>query len=252
MLYDGIQVLDVTGPVDAFASSNTFGGRYRITNTSITGEDVMSSSGIRLGVDAPVEALPEGIGTLLVPGAPNWQASISDPALIDAVDTLAGRSRRTVSICARAFPLAATGLLNGRRAATHWKLAAHLAARFPDVDVDFAAIFVTDGKYVTLAGVTAGIDVTLSLIEHDHDAALAREVAEDLVVFMARPGDQSQFSVRLEALPTDNVHQRNANRLELTLGAGPVTVFLLVWSAAAGRVVAGPARCGAGSGRASR
>jgi transcriptional regulator GlxA family with amidase domain len=204
LLYDGIQMLDVTGPLDAFASANALGARYRITSTSLTGRDVISSSGVRVGVDAAVDVLPELVGTLLVPGAPNWQRSISDPELIDAVRTLAGRSRRTVSICAGAFPLAATGLLDGRHVATHWKLARQLAARFPAVTVNSAAIFVTDGDYVTSAGVTAGIDLALSLIEHDHGAALAREVARDLVVFMARPGDQSQFSVRLDALPTNS------------------------------------------------
>lgn len=202
VLYDGIQMLDVTGPIDAFASANASGAQYRITSTSLGGADVVTSSGIRLGVDTAVRELPEVIGTLLIPGAPDWQKSISDAALVDTIRTLATRSRRTVSICAGAFPLAATGLLNGRRAATHWKLARHLAARFPEVTVDSAAIFVTDGDFVTSAGVTAGIDLTLSLIERDHGAPLAREVARDLVVFMARPGDQSQFSVRLEALPT--------------------------------------------------
>jgi transcriptional regulator GlxA family with amidase domain len=204
MLYDGIQALDATGPMDAFASANAFGGAYELTTTSITGRDVVASSGIRLGVDTQVEAVSGTIGTLLVPGAPDWQASISDPDLVDAVRTLAHRAHRVVSICAGAFPLAATGLLNGHEAATHWKLAKHLAARFPDVAVDSAAIFVTAGRFVTSAGVTAGIDLTLSLIEGDYGAAVAREVAKDLVVFMARPGDQSQFSVRLEALPSNN------------------------------------------------
>lgn len=213
LLYDGIQSLDVTGPIDAFAAANALGAHYRIINTSLTGQDVVASSGIRLGVDMAVDALPHPIGTLLVPGAPNWQRSISDPALIDAVRTLAKRSRRTVSICAGAFPLAATGLLDGRRVATHWKLANHLAARFPELTVDSAAIFVTDGDYVTSAGVTAGIDLGLSLIEHEHGATLAREVARELVVFMARPGDQSQFSVRLDALPTDSSIVRNVMNL---------------------------------------
>lgn len=210
LLYDGIQMLDMTGPIDAFASANAFGANYRITNASLSGDDVVASAGTRIGADSAVDALPESIGTLLIPGAPNWQKSISDPALIDAVRSLAGRSTRTVSICAGAFPLAATGLLDGRRVATHWKLASHLAARFPRVTVDSAAIFVTDGHYVTSAGVTAGIDLTLSLIEHDHGATLAREVARDLVVFMARPGDQSQFSVRLEALTTHGTVVRSA------------------------------------------
>lgn len=204
LLYDGVQMLDVTGPIDAFASANAFGATYRITHASLTGEDVTASSGARHGADASVGDLPAHIGTLLVPGSPNWQASITDTALVNAVRSLAGRSRRAVSICAGAFPLAATGLLDGRRVATHWKLARELAARFPRVTVDAAALFVTDGKYVTSAGVTAGIDLTLSLIEQECGPDLALDVARDLVVFMARPGDQSQFSVRLEALPTNH------------------------------------------------
>ena len=204
LLYDGVQMLDVTGPIDAFASANALGANYRITHASISGADVVASSGARHGADMGVDDLPARIGTLLVPGTPNWQASITDTALVDAIRKLAERSRRIVSICAGAFPLAATGLLDGRRAATHWKLARQLAARFPAVAVDSAALFVTDGNYVTSAGVTAGIDLSLSLIEEDHGPALARDVARDLVVFMARPGDQSQFSVRLEAPPARN------------------------------------------------
>jgi transcriptional regulator GlxA family with amidase domain len=204
LLYDGVQMLDVTGPIDAFASANAFGANYRITHASLTGNDVVASSGARHGTDAGIDHLPPSVGTLLVPGAPDWQAAITDSALVDAVRSLAQCSGRTVSICAGAFPLAATGLLDGRRAATHWKLARQLAARFPKVTVDSASLFVTDGPYVTSAGVTAGIDLVLSLIEHDHGPGLALDVARDLVVFMARPGDQSQFSVRLEALPTNH------------------------------------------------
>ena len=115
LLYDGVQMLDVTGPIDAFASANAFGAAYRITHASLTGEDVVASSGARHGADVGVAELPERIGTLLVPGSPNWQASISDAALIEAIRGLSQRSSRTVSICAGAFPLAATGLLAGRR-----------------------------------------------------------------------------------------------------------------------------------------
>ncbi len=202
LLYDGVQMLDVAGPIDAFASANALGARYRITHASLSGRDVVASSGARHGADSSVADLPARIGTLLVPGSPNWQAGITDTALVDAVRTLSLRSTRTVSICAGAFPLAATGLLDGRRVATHWKLARQLAARFPAVTVDAASLFVTDGPFVTSAGVTAGIDLTLSLIERDYGPGLALDVARDLVVFMARPGDQSQFSVRLETRPT--------------------------------------------------
>lgn len=202
LLYDGVQMLDVTGPVDAFASANALGANYRIIHASVDGSDVIASSGARHGADAGIEQLPQRIGTLLVPGTPRWQSSITDGALVDAIRTLSERSARTVSICAGAFPLAATGALDGRRVTTHWKLARQLAARFPRLTVDSAALFVTDGDFVTSAGVTAGIDLCLALIERDHGPALARDVARDLVVFMARPGDQSQFSVRLDAPAT--------------------------------------------------
>src|SRR6185295_4295467 len=147
MVYDGIQMLDVTGPVDAFTSANALGADYRVTHASVGSGDVVAGSGARLGVDIAASRAPDRIGTLLVPGAPDWQASITNTELVDALRALAQRSQRIVSICAGAFPLAATGLLDGRRAATHWKLARQLAARFPDIDVDAASIFVTDGPY---------------------------------------------------------------------------------------------------------
>lgn len=204
LLYDGLQALDATGPLDAFAAANALGADYRITHTGIRDGTVVTNAGTRLAVDIRADRLEGRIDTLIVPGAVDWQAALTDHALVDAVRTLADRSRRTVSICAGAFPLAATGLLDGRTVATHWRLARHLAARFPALTVDPAAIFITDGSYTTSAGVTAGIDLTLSLIERDHGAAIARDVARELVVFMSRPGDQSQFSVRLQTRPTTN------------------------------------------------
>ncbi len=104
VLYDGIQMLDVTGPVDAFTSANALGAHYRIVHVSITGGDVVASSGARLGVDTAADLLTDRIDTLLVPGAPDWQASITNTDLVDTMRVLAQRSRRTVSICAGAFP----------------------------------------------------------------------------------------------------------------------------------------------------
>jgi transcriptional regulator GlxA family with amidase domain len=183
MVYDGIQMLDVTGRWTR-SPRRMPSVRTIASGTHRSAGDVVASSGARLGVDTAACQVPDKIGTLLVPGAPDWQAGITNTELVDALRTLARRSQRTVSICAGAFPLAATGLLDGRRAATHWKLARQLAARFPDIDVDAAAIFVTDGAYTTSAGVTAGIDLTLSLIERDQGLRW-RDVARDLVVFMA-------------------------------------------------------------------
>ncbi|MEU8378123.1 helix-turn-helix domain-containing protein, partial [Streptosporangium sp. NPDC048865] len=122
---------------------------------------------------------------------------VADQDLLALVEELARRSARVTSVCAGAFVLAQTGVLDGRRAATHWRLAAQLAAAYPRVRVEPDPVFVRDGHVVTSAGVTAGIDLALSLVEADHGAALARDVARELVVFMARPGGQSQFSARL-------------------------------------------------------
>ncbi|MEE6163411.1 MULTISPECIES: GlxA family transcriptional regulator [unclassified Mycolicibacterium] len=198
LLYDGVQVLDVTGPIEALSAANTVGARYAVTHVSLSGGEVLTASGVRLGVDASVDDAPLRIDTLMIAGAPRWQTAISDGELISAVAGLDARSHRTVSICAGTFLLAAAGRLEGRRAVTHWDLARQLAGRFPGVDVDAHALFAADGKYVTSAGVTAAIDMTLALIEHDGTAELARHVARRLLVFMPRPAHHAQLSVRLQ------------------------------------------------------
>ncbi|MET7432939.1 MULTISPECIES: GlxA family transcriptional regulator [Streptomyces] len=196
LLYEGVQLLDVAGPVDAFTTANEHGGRYVLKTASLTGGAVHTCSGLILGADCAVAELPQDIGTLIVPGAPDWRPAILDRDLRRSLTELAMGARRTAAVCAGAFPLAATGLLNGRRAATHWEFAPSLAHRFPKVRVDSDSIFVRDGNFYTSAGVTSGIDLALALIEEDLGADTAREVARHLVVFLARPGGQSQFSVR--------------------------------------------------------
>ncbi|MGC3002663.1 GlxA family transcriptional regulator [Streptomyces sp. G35A] len=199
LLYEGVQLLDVAGPLDAFAAANAHGGRYVLRTASLDGGAVRTSSGALLGADLAVAGLPDDLGTLIVPGAPDWRPSVLDRRLRQALTGLATGARRTAAVCAGAFPLASTGLLDGRRAATHWELAPHLAHRFPKIRVDADAIFVRDGTFYTSAGVTSGIDLTLALIEEDLGADAARAVARHLVVFLARPGGQSQFSVRSRA-----------------------------------------------------
>jgi transcriptional regulator GlxA family with amidase domain len=197
LAFDGVQLLDLTGPVEVFTTANTYGARYDVTIVSPTGADIRTSAGVRIGVDGRADELPSRLGTLVVPGRPDWQAAVADRPLIDRVAGLARRSARTASVCAGAFLLAEAGLLDGRRAATHWRLAADLAARYPWVSVEPDPVFVRDGTVFTSAGVTAGIDLSLALVEEDHGAGLARSVARELVVFMARPAGQSQFSARL-------------------------------------------------------
>src|ERR1700756_2663820 len=198
LAFDGVQLLDVTGPIEVFAAAHGRGADYRVLVASPDGSDILAGSRTRIGADCAFTELPEEIDTLLVPGAPDWRGVIGDRGLVATVADASRRSRRTASVCAGAFALAAAGLLDGRRAATHWELAGDLARAFPQVMVDANAIFVADGPIHTSAGITAGIDLCLALVESDHGAELARDVARHLVVFMQRPGGQAQFSVRLD------------------------------------------------------
>jgi transcriptional regulator GlxA family with amidase domain len=201
VVFDGVRLLDVTGPLEVFSEANEHGAAYRLRMASLGGADVRTSSGVRLGAEMALEDIEPGDGTrtLLVPGSPDVNATIRNEPLLEQIRRLAAHAGRTASVCAGAFALAAAGLLDGRRAATHWDLADRLARLYPRVEVDRDSIFVRDGRIITSAGVTSGIDLALGLVEEDHGADLARTVAKHLVVFMHRQGGQSQFSVRLRA-----------------------------------------------------
>jgi transcriptional regulator GlxA family with amidase domain len=208
LAYDGVQLLDVAGPIEVFDAAAARGAAYRVIIASPTGADVVASGRTRLGADRAYAKLPRTIDTLVVPGAPIAPALTDDDALVGAVARTARRSRRVASVCAGAFLLAAAGLLDGRRATTHWEFTEQLASAHPAVDVDPDAIFVADGDVYTSAGITAGIDLCLALVEADHGPDLARAVAQHLVVYLQRPGGQSQFSARLIASPTTDATLR--------------------------------------------
>nr|WP_307818794.1 GlxA family transcriptional regulator [Streptomyces sabulosicollis] len=195
--FDGVQLLDVTGPVEVFTTANHYGADYDVRVVSLTGGSVTTSSGLVIGADRAPGTLPRRPGTLLVPGRRDWRSAVADTDLVGLVTDLSSRARRVASVCAGAFVLAEAGVLDGRRAATHWELASQLAAAYPRVRVDGHPVFVRDGHVATSAGITAGIDLSLSLVEEDWGAEVARDVARQLVVFMARPGGQAQFSARL-------------------------------------------------------
>jgi transcriptional regulator GlxA family with amidase domain len=199
LLFPGVRLLDVTGPIEVFTAADGFGGRYRIRTVSADGREVTTSAGTRIGADLAAAEATDTSDVLVVPGGPGWERLIKDDALLDLVRTLHARSRRTASVCTGAFLLAAAGLLDGRRATTHWQQARDLALRFPAVRVEPDALFVRDGAVMTSAGVSAGIDLSLALVEEHFGGETARSVAKDLVVFMQRPGGQSQFSVRARA-----------------------------------------------------
>ncbi|GAB2486589.1 GlxA family transcriptional regulator [Nocardiopsis aegyptia] len=192
--YEGVRLLDVTAPVEVFATAAGLGGSYTVRVCSPTGEAVRTSAGLRLQVDGAVGGTGP-VHTLVVPGSPELPRSPWPPGLAGAVEELAGRAERVASVCTGAFVLAGAGLLEGRRATTHWRHAALLARLHPGVRVQADAIYVRDGRVLTSAGVSAGLDASLAMVEEDEGSDLAREVARDLVVFLQRPGGQSQFSV---------------------------------------------------------
>lgn len=209
VLYGGVRLLDVTGPLEVFAIANECGGRYELITASLDANDVVATGGLRLGATTALAEVSGQIDTLIVPGAPEWGAGVVDPRLLDEIRRLASLARRTASVCAGAFPLAAAGLLEGKRVATHWNLTDTLARAYPAITVDRDAIFVRDGKIITSAGITSGIDLCLSLVEDDLGPEMARTVAKHLVVFMARPGGQSQYSVRMSVgQPRDDLMRK--------------------------------------------
>lgn len=206
VVYPGVQSLDVTGPLEVFAGAQSLieaTGRadrgYEVTVVARGGRTVRTSSGLSLGPHGRLPAVSTPLDTLIVPGGSGHRAACDDSGLVRWIAGAAGRARRTASVCTGAFLLARTGLLDGRRATTHWANASRLAHEYPRVDVDPDPIFVRDGTIWTSAGVTAGMDLALALVEEDLDRDAALEIARHLVLFLRRPGNQSQFSAALAA-----------------------------------------------------
>lgn len=200
VVFPGVKLLDAAGAAEVFAEANRFGADYQIAMASPDGRDVPTSIGVGLAVNQRISAV-EHADTVVVAGGDNLVGQAIDPALVEAVRSVSDRTRRLASICTGSFILAQAGLLSGRRATTHWRHARLLARAFPDIRVEPDAIFVRDGHVYTSAGVSAGIDLALALVEQDHGAELVREVARSLVVYLKRAGGQSQFSVLVEADP---------------------------------------------------
>ncbi|MEU8641507.1 GlxA family transcriptional regulator [Streptomyces sp. NPDC060011] len=197
VLFDGVQSLDVTGPLEVFAGAEAHrADSYRIRTASLDGAPVRCSSGLVLVPDHPLAEAPAP-HTLLVPGGRGTRNP--DPLLVDWLRAHGPGAARLVSVCTGAILLAAAGLLDGRRATTHWAYCDRLARDHPAVEVDPDPIYVRDGHVATSAGVTSGIDLALALVEDDLGRAAALTIARHLVVFLRRPGNQAQFSVQLAA-----------------------------------------------------
>lgn len=191
LVFDGMTMLDLTGPAEVLSRAPG----YELLLFSPTGAPVTTGSGLPVaGTRRPEPGDGALLDTLIITGADDLPDREWDPALLAAAAMLADGPRRVASVCTGAFVLAELGLLDGRRATTHWRNARDLARRYPRVRVEADTLHVHDGRFLSSAGISAGIDLALSLVEEDHGADVAREIAQDMVVFMHRPGGQSQFA----------------------------------------------------------
>jgi transcriptional regulator GlxA family with amidase domain len=195
LIYPGAQPIDLSGPFQAFSSANDEFGQpaYRLHVAAPSPGPVTLEGGLQVLAGAVPPSLPD---TLLIPGGPGVHAARGDAALLGAIRAASG-ARRLCSVCTGAFLLAEAGLLRGHQATTHWRSCQRLAEEFPALRVLPDPIWVRDGKFWSSAGVTAGIDLALALIEEDLGAPIALKVARRLVVYMRRPGGQAQYSAPL-------------------------------------------------------
>jgi transcriptional regulator GlxA family with amidase domain len=193
VVFDGVTMLDVSGPAEVLHQAGRLDHPYDLVLISACGGEVRTSTGMPLS--GTVTATEAGrIDTVLVAGGDCLTEQPVDAELLATTRTVAAGATRVASVCTGAFVLAGLGLLDGRRATTHWRHADTLARRRPQVRVEPDAIHVRDGRFITSAGISAGIDLALALVEDDHGADVARRIARELVVFLRRPGGQSQFT----------------------------------------------------------
>jgi len=225
--YPDVQSLDVTGPLEVFAGAQQLieathrrDRGYRVRVLSRDGQPLSSSSGLGIAPHARLPRATSSIDTLIVAGGAGHVEAAADVELLDWVARASRGARRTASVCTGAFVLAAAGLLDGRRATTHWAWARELQRRHPQVRVDAEPIFVRDGQVWTSAGVTAGMDLALALVEEDLDRDAALAIARHLVLFLRRPGNQSQFSATLAAQRAEREPLREVQRAVLEDIAG--------------------------------
>jgi transcriptional regulator GlxA family with amidase domain len=196
--YEHAELLDIACVTTTLAMANVLGGLhepYDVTLATPRGRAIACGPGVVLQSGGALERVTGPVDTLVVSGGVGSGAAARDARLVADVRRLAHVSRRVASVCTGAAVLAATGLLDGRRATTHWRFAAVLAARHPAVTVDPDPIYVRSGRFATSAGVTSGLDLMLALVAEDHDAELARDVSRHLVTYLQRPGNQAQMSM---------------------------------------------------------
>ena len=198
LVFDDFQLLDMAGPTSVFEMPirGMDPAPYEFTLYSLHGGSVRASCGVRVHTEPLAERM--ALDTLIISGGEGTRTAMHDGALLTAIRSLSKRTRRTTSVCSGAFLLAAAGLLDGRKATTHWRRCPDLTRRFPNVQVQADRIYVRDDKFWTSAGISAGIDLALALVEDDLGEEVARKAARELVIHQRRHGGQSQFSVMQE------------------------------------------------------
>lgn len=194
-----VQILDVTGPLEVFSHAP---GYEVILAASNRHNELETHRAVRLAGAVPQSSISGPIDTLVIAGGPGAESGQYDPAYLEFVTSAAARSRRVASVCSGVFTLAAAGLLNGKKVVTHWHFYDRLVNEFPKVKVKRDPIFLKDGNIYTSAGITAGIDLCLALVEEDHGHELALFIARVLVMFLVRPGGQVQYSHMLSRQST--------------------------------------------------
>jgi transcriptional regulator GlxA family with amidase domain len=201
--FEQINALDLVGPAEAFASvllerpNNKLENGYTVSIAGLIGRQFVAESGIAFHPHTTLAKAPK-FDTIIIPGGRGLRDAKTNRAVADWIKSRAAGTRRIVSVCTGIYGLAASGLLNGRRVTTHWRFASDVAARFPALKVEPNALYLKDGPFYTSAGVTAGIDLALALIEEDYGRRVALGVARELVVYLKRSGGQEQYSEPLQ------------------------------------------------------
>ena len=201
--FDGVMALDLVGPIDAFTnaiveeSKDQMASLYEVVIIGLTNRPFTSESGVVFKPHKTIAKAPP-LDTLIIPGGKGLRVPETQKRAAEWISSRAATTRRIATVCTGTFGLAATGLLNGRCVTTHWRQAQELAKTYPELKVDPNALYLKDGKFYTCAGITAGIDLSLALIEEDFGPRVALSVARELVVYLKRPGGQEQFSEPLQ------------------------------------------------------
>ncbi|MEU2954883.1 GlxA family transcriptional regulator [Streptomyces xanthochromogenes] len=227
--YDGAELLDIACVTTSLTLANRLGAHpaYAVDVATPGNHAIACDSGLTLQGQRSLERTRGPLNTLIVSGGVGHETAAGDPRIVGHVRRLARESRRIASVCTGATVLAAAGLLNGKRATTHWWYAEQLASSYPDVTVDPAPIYIRDGSVSTAAGVTSALDLTLAFIEEDHGGELARNVARGLVTYLQRPGNQAQMSMfTATPAPTNSLVGRVVNHIASDLTGDLTTTAL--------------------------